>query len=215
MRSKFSRDRIKHHFDLISKDRPKRDEDLSQINHLLHTRLIRTYELLGTFDGLKFLDIGCGTGLAANYILENRGSYFGIDLSKQMLQEFHGTSKEEGATRLSVAIMENLPFSNASFDKVLCLGILEYVEDLELAIGELSRVMRNDSSVILSMQNKFSIYRLWDRYFYSGFLFNALRKLWGRSVVEEPLENVSTLKEPKRHPFPPSPDRQRSYLLQF
>ncbi len=195
MRSISDRNRIKYHFDLIAKLYPKRNEDLSQVSPMFHSRLGMTYEMLGAVDGLKFLDVGCGPGLAAGYILQNGGKYFGIDLSKEMLKESCRTSDECASMQLAVGIMEHLPFPNASFDGGICLGVLEYVEDLELAIAELSRVMRDDSIVVLSMQNQYSIYRWWEHHVYFGFLFNALRKLRWRPIAEEPLEKLATIKD--------------------
>ena len=82
----------------------------SAIAHLFKTRLMRVYEMLGKVEGMKFLDIGCGSGFMASYILENRGRYFGIDRSKAMLKECQKRLGEEECSPLSLATMANLPF---------------------------------------------------------------------------------------------------------
>jgi ubiquinone/menaquinone biosynthesis C-methylase UbiE len=169
-------------------------DGISPLAHLFNTRLARVYELLGSVNGLDVLDIGCGPGMASIFITENGGRYFAIDLSMEMLREYRRKADACETYRLSQAIMEKMPFLDSSFDRVLCLGVLEYVEDLESAVDELSRIMRDDAIVILSMQNPLSIYRLWARRIHSGFLFNMLRRLLRRPVADEPLERLTTLR---------------------
>jgi 2-polyprenyl-3-methyl-5-hydroxy-6-metoxy-1,4-benzoquinol methylase len=170
---------------------------VSPLSHLFNTRLARVYELLGSVDGLDVLDVGCGPGMPSIYIMKNGGRYFGIDLSMEMLKENRRTSAAYETHHLAQATVGEMPFPASTFDRALCLGVLEYVEDLELAFDDLSKKMRDNAIVILSMQNPFSIYRLWDRHIHPGFLFNMIRKARGRSVVGEPLEKLTSLKDLK------------------
>ncbi|MGZ9164828.1 MAG: class I SAM-dependent methyltransferase, partial [Anaerolineales bacterium] len=97
----------------------------------------------------------------------------------------------------SQATIADLPFSNAAFAGALCLGVLEYVDDLDSAVEELSRVLKDDGMVIMSMQNRFSFYRFWERHIHSGFLFNTLRKFGRRPIVDKPMEKLTSLRELK------------------
>jgi SAM-dependent methyltransferase len=111
-----------------------------------------------------------------------------------MLKECQRTFGTSRACYLSQAIMENLPFPDAAFDRVLCLGALEYAEDSDQVVSELSRVMREDTIAIVSMQNVSGLYRLWDRRVYSGSFFNTLRRLRRRPARGEPLERLTSLR---------------------
>lgn len=172
------------------------DNDPSVL-HIFSTRVHRISELLGDLNGLNVLDVGCGPGFMIGFILEKKGKYFGLDMSQNMLHEAKTRHESETPFYLSAGDMEKLPFQSTYFDLSLCLGSLEYVEDLERAVAEISRVMREDSIIIMSMQNRNSIYRWWERHVFPGFLFNALRKLLWRSIVKEPIERLTTIKDLK------------------
>lgn len=175
------------------------------VSHIFATRIQRISELLGDLNGLKILDVGCGPGFIMTLILEKNGHYFGFDLSQKMLHEAKMRHNFDTPFYLSLGEVENLPFKDNSFDLSLCLGVLEYVEDLDRTLAEISRVLREDSTIILSMQNKNSIYRWWERHVFPGFLFNALRKLLHKTSLAPPVERLVPIKKFKeilsRHNF--------------
>ena len=111
-----------------------------------------------------------------------------------MLNEAKKRQKNDPLS-LSQSDLLNLPFRDTTFDLLLCLGALEYVDDLDTAVEEFSRVMKDEGIIILSMQNQFSLYRLWDRYIYSGSMFNSLRNLRGRPVADKLLEKSLSLRD--------------------
>ena len=47
--------------------------------------------------------------------------------------------------------LESMPFDDESFDSVLCNAVLEHVEDAELAMGELARVVRKRGHVVVAV----------------------------------------------------------------
>jgi ubiquinone/menaquinone biosynthesis C-methylase UbiE len=96
---------------------------------------------------------------------------------------------------LSVADMSKLPFRDASFDIVLCLGAIEYAEDINSVVQQISRVLKHKGYLIISMQNKNSIYRWWDIHIYRSRVINGAKKIIGRPPMEKPLENIFSLKE--------------------
>jgi ubiquinone/menaquinone biosynthesis C-methylase UbiE len=198
MDQKIKRIQIQNQFDQAAQGYSEKYRDSSPISHLFRTRLMRVYEMLGKVEGLKILDVGCGPGIISTHILENRGRYFGIDISRKMLNQCRRTLGEDEDSPLSQSTIENLPFSNASFDGALCLGVLEYVEDLESAFEELSRVLKDDAIAIVSMQNRSSLFRFWERHIHSGFLFNLLRKLARRPFLAKPTEKLISSRALKR-----------------
>lgn len=176
------------------------NDKFSSILYIYTTRVKRVIELVGNLDldGLKVLSVGCGPAPIASQILEKKGRFYGIDLSQDILHKAK-KSHESETLLLSAGDMRQIPFQNESFDLLLCLGPLEYVDDVKLVFEEFSRVMKTGAIAIISMQNKFSPYRLWDRYIYSGFLFNAIRKLGHRSISNKPLENLIPINDLKQN----------------
>jgi ubiquinone/menaquinone biosynthesis C-methylase UbiE len=130
-------------------------------------------------------------------IKDKNGTFFGIDLSCEML--FEAQKRHEGETLLlSEGNIIYLPFPNDSFNVLVCLGVLEYLVDINRVIGEFTRVIMDDGFVIMSMQNKYSLYRLWDDHINSGNFFNALRKLRRRPIKEKPFEKPIPLNDLKK-----------------
>jgi ubiquinone/menaquinone biosynthesis C-methylase UbiE len=153
---------------------------LSPTRHLLTTRLTRTYELLGDFHDLEVLDIGCGPGVIASYFVGRGCRYWGVDLVTKMLFEGQSRFKCGEAVFLSTGNMQNLAFPDSSFDLILCLGAIEYAENVQNALHEMERVLKKDGQMVLAVQNRWSPYRLWDRYVYRSDTLNRLRTKVGR-----------------------------------
>lgn len=163
--------------------------------HIFATRVRRVSELLHDLNGLNILDAGCGPGFMIDKLLEKRGSYFGVDLSQTMLHEAKNRHESGTPVCLAAGDMEVLPFQSTSFDLLLCLGALEYIDDADIVLGEFSRVMKSDSTLIVSMQNRLSLYRFWERYIYRGFLFDVIRKIRRRPIAGKPLENLISVND--------------------
>jgi ubiquinone/menaquinone biosynthesis C-methylase UbiE len=162
------------------------------INHIYVTRALRVAELLGGIGGFNVLSAGCGVAPMADEVLTRKGVYFGVDLSHDVLQK--AKVRHEGELLLLTAgNLEKLPFKSSTFDMLLCLGALEYVDDKDSALDEFYRVVKNSAIIILSMQNKFSLFRLWDRSIYRGQLLNFIRKISRHPVLYKPLEKPASL----------------------
>jgi ubiquinone/menaquinone biosynthesis C-methylase UbiE len=56
--------------------------------------------------------------------------------------------------------VERLPYRDAHFDGAYACSVLEYADDLELALRELNRVVRNDGHLVFNLPNAFSVFRI-------------------------------------------------------
>jgi ubiquinone/menaquinone biosynthesis C-methylase UbiE len=99
-------------------------------------------ERLTLGDGMRVLDIGCGTGRLARWIAERvgpHGSVVGID----PLQERVEIARSRGGARFQVGRAEDLSaFEDASFDAVCMSSVLHWVFDKAKALAEVHRVLR-------------------------------------------------------------------------
>lgn len=99
-------------------------------------RLVRKYEsslLLEFLDprpGERILDVGCGTGIFTQDVLDCGAIVTGIDLSVPMLKK---AITRVGNTRFTglCADMYILPYFSNSFDKVFSMTAIEFVPDAE------------------------------------------------------------------------------------
>jgi ubiquinone/menaquinone biosynthesis C-methylase UbiE len=133
--------------------------------HVLH--LARWYDLFGTVitfgrdkaireqlrelaapaPGENVLDVGCGTGMLAIPIKPRvgAGEVHGIDASPEMIQVAQQKSAKDGpAVEFRVALIEAIPFPDATFDLVTSSLMLHHLPDDLKAKGflEIRRVLK-------------------------------------------------------------------------
>lgn len=144
--------------------------------HFFKIRLQRVRELLGDFVEGKVLDIGCGPGVIGETFCDKPINYYGIDISEEMIKECTNAFGHDPRFQFAVGRAEDLPFPDSSFDVVLCLGIFEYIQNIRLALIEVARVLKPKGIIIVTMLNKNSLHRLWQRFGYAK-LNNKVREL--------------------------------------
>jgi ubiquinone/menaquinone biosynthesis C-methylase UbiE len=95
------------------------------------------------------LEVAVGTGLNfAAYPPDVRLT--GIDLSEQMLEIARTRARELGReVELREGDAHALPFANASFDTVVCTFGLCAIPDIDAALDEMTRVLRQGGKLIL------------------------------------------------------------------
>ena len=128
-------------------------------------RLVKKHEgellldLIKPKPGDLILDAGCGTGVFTLDLLHFGCPIIGIDLSMPMLlrakQKAHGYP-----FRIVRADLLSLPFSENSFDKVISVTALEFIEDGRRAIEELFRVTKRGGSLVVATLNSLSPWAL-------------------------------------------------------
>lgn len=131
-------------------------------NRLMELEQATVFELLPDVRGLTALDVGCGTG---RYLreLESRGALaFGMDLSTSMLERARSQSG-----RLTRADLRALPFDAMTIDLAICGLALGDVAQLELALGEIARVLRPGGRAIYSVVHPAGEKAGWSRTFES------------------------------------------------
>ena len=93
----------------------------------------------------RLLDMGCGTGRHAQFFAREGYQTTAVDFSPVAIKQLFATAEQN---RLNidghVAVANNLPFSDNTFDGVLAFGILYYLppEAMRKAISELNRVLK-------------------------------------------------------------------------
>src|SRR4030042_5881756 len=123
--------------------------------------LVKKYEAELILDLLKpkpgeiILDAGCGTGVFTFDILSLGSKVIGIDISLPMLVQ---AGKKLKGFRFPMVLADvlKLPFPENSFDKVVLMTALEFIEDGKGAIGELFRVTKKRGDVVVGTLNSLS-----------------------------------------------------------
>ncbi|MCJ8320899.1 MAG: methyltransferase domain-containing protein [Colwellia sp.] len=99
---------------------------------------------------LKILDVGCGNGQIANYFAQKNDCY-GVDIQKQFLDKNCNFTFQQITNEI-------LPFKDNTFDVVLSHHVIEHVENQQLHLTELSRVINQNGIIYLACPNKSSAF---------------------------------------------------------
>lgn len=96
------------------------------------------------------LEIGCGSGVLGNF-LKNKGQYFGMDISFEMLRKFQHEYNMERKYFLIQGDSEKLPFPDNSFSIIVLNGVIMYLHGnvLEKTMREIKRICKSDSIIFV------------------------------------------------------------------
>jgi ubiquinone/menaquinone biosynthesis C-methylase UbiE len=105
------------------------------------------------------LEVGCGPGEASERIGGELGArVVAVDLSPRMVE----LARARGVDA-RVGDVQELPFSDESFDCALAAWVLFHVADLERALSELARVLRSGGRLVAATNGEDHLAELWTR----------------------------------------------------
>jgi len=134
------------------------DEDVArQLEALYLTRdaarrrhLVR--EALGTQPGDRVLDVGCGPGFYCLEIAEEvgpDGRVVGVDAAAPMLELARRRCQAFDNVTFKQGDVMSIPVEDESFDRAVCVQVLEYVEPATAALSEIKRTLRPGGRVVI------------------------------------------------------------------
>ena len=115
----------------------------------LHRLVFQTLEaVLPDWRNKEILDVGCGTGAILKK-LGNPEKNTGIDLSPEAIS----FCRQRGLTNVRQGDICALPFSDESFDVIICSSVLyhQWVGDVARALREMHRVLRADGALLVNV----------------------------------------------------------------
>ena len=134
----------------------------------------RFLEWLDAPAGMRWLDVGCGTGALSQTILEAASPLVvqGVDLSQSYVNYAREHIADDRA-RFDVCDAQALPYPNASYDVVVSGLALNFIPEPAAAVSEMVRMARNGGTV--------AIY-VWD---YAGEM-QLMRYFWDAAGTLDP-----------------------------
>jgi ubiquinone/menaquinone biosynthesis C-methylase UbiE len=122
--------------------------DFLKIAPLSHA-LWRAVEAL-SFDQVDYkspvLDLGCGFGEFAGVVFGKVET--GVDINKK---ELDMALKDRKYRKVVWADARNLPFKNKTYSTVISVSVLEHIENPEIVIEEIGRVLKSGGTVMFSV----------------------------------------------------------------
>ena len=176
---------------IISNPQPTQNEIARIYDEMFHgeSRLRDTeayyfwvLDRLAPATGTRLLDVACGEGLLVQAARKRGVNGIGIDISS------HGTMlahKRLGASVVSIANGEVLPFADMSFDYVTNTGSLEHFIDPLAGVKEMLRVLKPNGQAALVLPNSY-------------YLVDIIWQVWrtGYSAShKQPLERFASFRE--------------------
>ena len=127
-------------------------DDIAETYERIHApRLARPardlVEIAGATTGTRVLDVGTGTGIAAEAAIERGADAVGIDESLGMLRVGR-TARPNVHTAAAEAI--DLPFRDGAFDAVIANFVIAHFTKYQTALFDMTRVLRSGGRMTLS-----------------------------------------------------------------
>ncbi|HPO13478.1 MAG TPA: bifunctional 2-polyprenyl-6-hydroxyphenol methylase/3-demethylubiquinol 3-O-methyltransferase UbiG [Candidatus Hydrogenedentes bacterium] len=128
------------------------------------------------------LDVGCGGGFLTEEFAKAGYSVKGVDPAEESLDCARNHALENGLNiDYRAGCGEHLPFPDASFDIVLCCDVLEHVDDIQVVLQEISRVLKDGGLFFYDTVN-----RTWASYF----IVIKILQDWPFTAQHEPRSHV-------------------------
>jgi len=128
------------------------ETDVRSWGYALPERLVACLTAANVTTAAQVLDAGCGTGLVGRALRsQNFSSHLvGVDVSQQSLHSaaLHHTY----SALIAASISDGLAFASASFDVVVCGGVMTYVPDTESALREFVRLLKPGGVAVVSQR---------------------------------------------------------------
>jgi SAM-dependent methyltransferase len=117
----------------------------SEENERFYERLFDdVIDVVSPPSGTHFLDVGCGPGFHSVRLAKRGFHVHAVDFSPSALAMARSTIERESCEDLVATSREDLlslSFSDATWDYILCWGVLMHIPDISRGIAELSRVL--------------------------------------------------------------------------
>ena len=161
-------------------------------------RIINKYQKLGSlqeiFKKKLILDLGCGGGILSEALAKEGANILAIDQSKKLINEAKKRVKSE---KLKIDYqcqsIKNLKQKRVKFDIILCMEVIEHVQDYRGFIKLAFECLKKDGIIIFSTINKSIL-----SYFTTIFLAEKILKLvpskthdWDMYVKPEEIMEVA------------------------
>lgn len=113
------------------------------------------FELFQVKEGMKILDIGCGTGNFSMKLAKMGCSVIGIDISEEMLSIARKKAEQEG---LNIEFynmdLYHLDFEDEAYDGVFSMAAFEFIKEPQKAMDEIFRVVKKNGKILIGTINR-------------------------------------------------------------
>jgi ubiquinone/menaquinone biosynthesis C-methylase UbiE len=115
---------------------------------------VARYQFASHYTRGRVFDIACGTGYGCKILLNSATTRIvGIDISQDAISEALKRYKDDRIA-FTVGNILDIELPNESQDAITCFETIEHVDQQEIAISELCRVLDPNGTLIISCPNR-------------------------------------------------------------
>jgi len=115
-----------------------------------YNRVINVVREVG--EGEKLLNVGCSDGFMERKLQGKFSKMVGLDINAADIEV--AKSGKANEMEFIVGAAEKLPFPANTFGKIICMEVLEHVEDDRKALAEMYRVLKKNGELILTVPQR-------------------------------------------------------------
>jgi ubiquinone/menaquinone biosynthesis C-methylase UbiE len=131
------------------------DASVTQVSYL--TRRDITCGMMSSAKG-RILDVGCGPGPFVERMMRDDRKLFTVDISANMVSEARKRQTDAGNVLHGFASnLVQLGIEDRTFDGVICIGVIGYIQEPLHAFQEIYRVMKPGATAVIQTSNSRSI----------------------------------------------------------
>ncbi len=128
---------------------------LRQLRKLAPGRFVYLDRVVADWHERTVLDLGCGGGFMAEALARRGARVIGVDPSAGAVAAATAHARDAGlAIDYRVAPGERLDLADGCVDIVVCVDVLEHVEDLDRTMGEIHRVLKPGGLFVFNTVNR-------------------------------------------------------------
>lgn len=152
-------------------------------------------------DGMKILELGCGTGSmwkGREDLIKRSSKIILSDFSEGMVEQSKNTIGEYDNVDYMVIDIQNIPFEDDSFDIVIANMMLYHVPDIDKGLSEVRRVLKDGGNFYAATYGEHGIMehvaKLLGRYGVTDTTSRAFTLQNGQKILEPYFDNVKMLR---------------------
>ncbi|MFY0689507.1 MAG: methyltransferase domain-containing protein [Cyclobacteriaceae bacterium] len=116
----------------------------------IHQRLFKAYVAAKPFIKGKLLELGCGEGRGIDELAPLADQYTGVDKLSEVVDKLKNKFPSH---RFESGMFPPVPFPDNSFDTIVTFQVIEHVQNDDLFVKELYRVLRPGGTALITTPN--------------------------------------------------------------
>jgi len=143
---------------------------------ITHDRLFNVTGWKQDLKGEKILEVGSGAGRFTEVLLESGAEVTSFDYSNAVVANYNNNFNK-GKLNLFQGDILNIPLRKQSYDKVLCLGVLQHTPDPYVSFLKLIEMVRSGGCIAIDIYKKNYLSYLQWKYFLRPITKNMNKEL--------------------------------------